>query len=531
MKKILLSLLILSPLLFSQNHTFDEFKAMPKSISKDFLIWRFIQEKNSSKEEALKLYDQTLRKSAKLQKAIRKKVGYLPPNKNIKKRDKDPKNFIIYPKSASKKSLKSLKKLYKKIQKQGKYSDVLKVMTAEKPFEALQELSAQAQCYIFNRVTSAYRAKRFNHPFSKEQLFFLSKDAQFNKTIHSIVTHKGMDRIKESLRFSPVSEKINFQNRFLLAMNALKLGDKPKANYYLERSLENAKFQSRKDQANFWLYLINEDKQYLQRLLESNQVNLYTLRARDILDKGYPNVITPHYKVKLVSDFDLHNPIDWERIKKRIKEQKPEEINKEAKHYESYHTEGVYSYLKEKASAYSKPYYAMPYIDAMMGKKRERIALLYALARQESRFVPASVSSSYALGMMQIMPFLIKHLSKERGEKLELEAMFNPYVAISYADQHLDYLTKYLYHPLFVAYGYNGGIGFTKKTLTRTKLFKKGKYEPYLSMELVPYEESKEYGKKVFTNYVVYMNLLGVKTKISPMIDQLTDPLVTDKFR
>ena len=62
-------------------------------------------------------------------------------------------------------------------------------------------------------------------------------------------------------------------------------------------------------------------------------------------------------------------------------------------------------------------------------------------------------------------------------------------------------------------------------------MFKRGRYEPYLSMELIDYAESREYGKKVLTNYVVYLNLLGVKTKITTLLNQLDKPRKTDKFR
>jgi soluble lytic murein transglycosylase len=96
----------------------------------------------------------------------------------------------------------------------------------------------------------------------------------------------------------------------------------------------------------------------------------------------------------------------------------------------------------------------------------------------------------------------------------------------------MDYLNKWLYHPLFVAYAYNGGIGFTRKTIRKKHLFKKGKYEPYLSMELIDYEESKEYGKKVLTNYVIYLNLLSKnQTRVSDFLTTLSQPEKTDRFR
>ncbi len=104
-------------------------------------------------------------------------------------------------------------------------------------------------------------------------------------------------------------------------------------------------------------------------------------------------------------------------------------------------------------------------------------------------------------------------------------------MAIKYADTHLNYLQRFLYHPLFVAYAYNGGIGFTKRSLKSGHLFGSGKYEPYLSMELIDYSESREYGKKVLANYVIYLNKLGIDTKISTLLNLLDKPAKTDKFR
>ena len=173
----------------------------------------------------------------------------------------------------------------------------------------------------------------------------------------------------------------------------------------------------------------------------------------------------------------------------------------------------------------------MPYRDIMSQLSKKRQALIYAIARKESRFVPASVSSSFALGMMQIMPFLIKHIAKERGEEIDLNEIFNPRKAIVYANHHINYLATYLHNPLFVAYGYNGGIGFTKRLIMRSDYFRNGPYEPYLSMEKIENVEAREYGKKVMVNYVIYQNKLGIPARITPYVQVLTTPSETDSFR
>lgn len=503
---------------------------MPSSFAKDYYTWRFISEKETSKKEALNAYKWTKRKSYKLKKAIQKKLGYTPQTakKNAKKRD--PNNYIIYPGTAAKKSLKALQKLQSKIQKQGKYSQTLDVMSSEHPFEQLSLQKASTQCYIFNTVGSKYRKKHFNQAFTPKQLEYLIHEKQFNQSIEKIVTTPALNKTKKSLVFMISDNNLTYQANFLLAINAIEFQQLDVAKNFLTIARSKTAYQSKFDQIDFWFYLITKKPKYLDALLKSHDINIYTLKARDILNKPYPKVESPKLAFKTFENFDVTNPIDWEKIKLEIKN-RPNDLEALAQKYKSSQTLGIYTYIKEKASHYKVPYYPMPYPLAMWGFKKERIALLYAIARQESRFIPASVSPSYALGMMQIMPFLIKHLAKERGQEVDLDEIFNPYFAVNYANQHLDYLSKWLYNPLLIAYAYNGGIGFTKRTLKSSHLFKKGKYEPFLSMELVDYAQSREYGKKVLTNYVIYMNLVGIQTRVSPLLNTLKYPSQSDRFR
>ncbi|CAA6824912.1 MAG: Soluble lytic murein transglycosylase precursor (EC [uncultured Sulfurovum sp.] len=530
MKQLLIFLLLGLTLLYANNHNFQEIKAMPSSFAKDYYIWRFINNPKSSKSEALKAYQLTKRKSHKLKKSIHKKLGYTPKTHKKNSKKKDPNNYIIYPATAAKKSLKELKKLHEKIKRQGKYSDTLTVMSSDNPFQQLSLQKASTQCYILNNVGSKYRKKHFNKAFTPTQLEHLIHEKQFNKSIAKIVTTPALNKAKKSLVFMISENTLNFQSNFFLAMNAIEFKQPKVAKNFLELARSKTKYQSKYDQVDFWLYLITKEPAYLNALIKSHDVNLYTLKARDILNKPYPKVISPQLTFEIIPDFDITNPIDWENIKLEMKNN-PDKLMSLAEKYKTTETVGIYSYIKEKETKYKVPYYPMPYPLAMWGFEKERIALLYAIAKQESRFVPASVSPSYALGMMQIMPFLIKHLAKERGQEIDLNEMFNPYLAINYANQHLDYLNKWLYNPLLVAYAYNGGIGFTKRTLKNPNMFKKGRYEPYLSMELVDYEESREYAKKVLTNYVIYLNLLGIQTKLSPLLNSLKYPSQSDRFR
>ena len=298
---------------------------------------------------------------------------------------------------------------------------------------------------------------------------------------------------------------------------------------YFENARKNYVKRYDIDKSLFWLYLSTKDDKYIKLLRESTHVNIYTLMAADTINARYPKTITESIWKSKTWGFDIQDPIDWAKVKQKM--YSGVDLNDLADDHKSQECIGVYTYLKAKACNYTESYFPMPYRKAMKHMTPERQALIYAIARQESRFVPASVSRSFALGMMQFMPFLVKHVAKEKREKIDLDDMFNPYKAIEYADFHLDYLTSYLYHPLFVAYAYNAGIGFTRKHIKNNRNFRKGPYEPYMSMEKMKNHEAREYGKKVLANYVIYLNKLGVSTRIFPLLKVLASPSETDKFR
>ena len=286
-----------------------------------------------------------------------------------------------------------------------------------------------------------------------------------------------------------------------------------------------------KDKTLFWLYLLTNQKSYLDLLKKSYHINMYTLLAADFTNAKYPkSIVTPTSDRKRSPYVNETDPIHWAKIKAKLKLPSTN-LDKLAKMCESQESIGISSYIQAKACNYTRSYFPFPYRDIMRELPKERQALIYAIARQESRFVPASVSRSFALGLMQFMPFLIDHVAKQKGEIIDYDEIFKPRKAIEYANYHLDYLEKYLYHPLFIAYAYNGGIGFTKRLITNPKYFREGAFEPYLSMEKIPNVEAREYGKRVLTNYVIYMNKLGIPTRMLTLINELTDPLETDKFR
>ena len=508
--RVILLLLLAVGILTARPLDYATLHAMPKSVEKDYYLWRYLSGQKATRSEAEKLIREAKRINGKLAKAYRKKTGHKAPRHPGRTRK---------PLTAAQKAVEAKKK-----------ATTLSVLKSDDPWHAWLQLSPAMQVTVLNHAGAAGR-KRLDHPVTPELFARLSTQYPFNQTIRRI-RRERLPEWSKALLYSP-AKKHRFTHRTLISLgfNALYRGKPAVGEMYFRLAARKSVKREEVDQALFWAYMSRHNKSYLQKLTRSYDINLYTLLARDILHVKYPRTITPalpkgHRLSRTVSD-----PIAWAKLKQKIFNKK---VDKKAlaQHYREADAVGYYSYILSKASRDTEQYFPMPYRDLLAKLPRSRQAILYAIARQESRFVPASISTSYALGMMQIMPFLVRHLAKKRHEKVNYDAMFDPRKALIYANDHMAYLTKWLKHPLFIAYAYNAGIGYTRRLIRKKHLFNgKGPYEPYLSLELVDNAQARHYGKHVLTNYVIYMNKLGTPLRMTDLLSFIHEPKKTDNFR
>jgi len=509
--------------------TLKQLEQWPKSYARDFFIWRFLDQ-NITANSADKafylinsmnwtLFHRYAKKTNKSEFKFVSKCRYLKP-KDFLLVEPSCLAIAITPYKFSKLSSYKQKKLIKKLKSYPKIVKWMSVMTSTNPFVELIESDINTFFKIYNSCGRVWRNRFLNHTLPKTLIDQLVKRKEFALTIKLIVTDNKMIDAQKSL-LNIDSEKLNHQSTFFLAMNAINFGRIKSAKRYLESAYKKAYYRFDLDKTLFWLAQIDPKGNYLDKLLKSFDTNIYTLYARELKKLPLPKVVTPEFK-KGGCDLNISNPFEWVPVLHKIKKYSSKELSKLAKKFTCSETEGHYSFLMERAARYKTEYFPMPYKTAYKDLPKDDQALILALARQESRFIPSSISTSYALGMMQIMPFLVKTLAKELKEPFDLDKMFDPIKNILYAKQHLKFLKRSLNHPILIAYAYNGGIGFTKRLLKKRGLFKKGKFEPWLSMELVHYDESRRYGKKVLANYIIYKNLLGEKIKISDVIGKIT---------
>ena len=507
--RALFALLLLIPL-GAETFSYTWIHSLPKGVEKDYYIWRYLRQKSTSKAQARRIIREASALNPSLKKAYRKKTGLRPPA--------PPRRTLRRLSPAQKRELARKKAL------------VRKILASPNPRVTWLKLDPKMQLFVFKHAGTKGR-KQLDYAISETQWQRLSRYRDANLMIHYVRRDRlpGLSRI---LRFKPAkANALRYDYLMRMGFEALDRGQTDLAEYDFARAVSKASKRESADRALFWAWKAEDDRDYLKKLVKSYDINLYTLAARDALKLPYDLGITPDLPPGKAPGFDIRNPIHWHRLKAKIFNPHTD-LNTLARKFHHAQTVGHWTYIKTKAGKDIPQYFPMPYRDYLAKFPIKRQAILYAIARQESRFIPASVSGSFALGMMQIMPFLVDHLRKVRHERIDYDDLFDPITALKYANTHLDYLTKWLHHPLFVAYAYNAGIGYTKRLIRRKDLFENNqKYDPWISLERVTNYQANDYGKKVLANYVIYMNKLGHPLRITDLLSVVHRPEFTDEFR
>ncbi len=533
-------LALLFPLLLAAAPSLQDLKQSPRGLVRDFQIWQYLQgDINAS--QADQAYTLVNGFNQKLLAAYAKKTKKESVKEEYRCSGLDTKmllaeqnascvNFALSLEQAVKLGEAEREKLSALLKETYPLKSEMLLLMNSKQF-GLDALQSGAGNFIklFNTLDYTSRHKYFNLSLTPEQINALAKEKGFETALKYIVTDDQMMQMQESLLgLSP--QELSAQSYFYLALNALGFKASNKALFYLELAQKKATLSIDSDKALFWKYLVSKNESFLKELTQSSAINIYTLYANEKLQIEVENYFTALPAQKKESQHEKKNPYAWEAVLNEVRTADEKKLAALFERYSSKEDKVLRAFIYEKMKNYQTHNFIMPYQKATSTLSNDDKALLYALARQESYFVPTAISYSYALGVMQIMPFLVKALAEGKKEEITLDEMFDPSKNIAYAATHLSYLQKHLFHPLFIAYAYNGGIGFTKRHLLQGN-FLKGSYEPYLSMELMANTQSREYGKKVLANYVVYKKILGEEVKITSLFETLTQPSRTDRFR
>ncbi|NDJ26976.1 lytic transglycosylase domain-containing protein [Campylobacter sp. MIT 19-121] len=528
--RIVLALVFTCAVAFAAIYDLQTLKTKDNSLAKDYYLHRLLEENQISKKEANSLRKQIFRYAGKIKKDLEKLVpppkAYVDP-KYAKCYNYTTKTITEANATCQKFRLSSLAFISnldtntrQNLAYNYKGSDLSTLLLAFNDTNILTFLANNQNSKDFIRTFTFLKASdldNVNASFLNE----LAKQNGFAKFAQDLIIKKQAPKLRSSfVKIDPsmVSEGV----AFYLGVNALLFNDEKKALAFFQKAYESFDKAADKDNALFWIWQINKKKEHLQSLAKSQSLNIYSLYAKELMREPLPPITFLEAK-DTKSNFNMKDPFLWQSTAKKIQKASPKELETLAKEFNSKHTLPIYAYILERQFKFKNNYFIMPYYEFIKDYDTKRQALILAIARQESRFIPTAVSTSYALGMMQFMPFVANHIAQKelKLKDFDQDDMFDPKTAYFFANHHLNYLEERLKSPVFIAYAYNGGIGFTNKMLARDDMFKKGKFEPFLSMELVPYQESRIYAKKVLANYIAYLHLLNDNTKISSIFESL----------
>ena len=132
--------------------------------------------------------------------------------------------------------------------------------------------------------------------------------------------------------------------------------------------------------------------------------------------------------------------------------------------------------------------------------------LVYAFIRAESGFTPAVKSGAGAIGLMQMMPATAKLTAREKGE-FNPQRLIVPEYNIKLGTRHLhDLMKEHNGDVVYMAAAYNAGSSALERWKKCYKGLKKDEF-----IESIPYQETRDYVKKVYASAATYRQLYGLK--------------------
>ncbi len=127
------------------------------------------------------------------------------------------------------------------------------------------------------------------------------------------------------------------------------------------------------------------------------------------------------------------------------------------------------------------------------------------LTRQESRFIVNAKSSAGAQGLMQLMPNTARLVAQRIGmKKFSMNRVNEPEVNIQLGTSYMRYVLDDMEgHALLASAGYNAGPRRALQWRAATPL------EGAIYAESIPFNETRDYVKRVFSNTMYYARLQG----------------------
>ncbi len=418
-KKILVFLFIFSSLNATQ-YSIEKLKKEENSLAKDYYIYRLLEKNKISKKDAQDLNSHIFRYIGKIKSELEKIIPlkpYINPkyakcytytantilDANLTCQSVRL-NSLVFIASLNSKDRTTLAQTFK-----NQRPDLTNLLLA---FNTSDPMSYIVQKEDINGFFKLYNySKKYDLDLNTSLVNKLPNHIGFKDFAQNIIIKKENPKFRHSmLEINP--ENVSEDSAFYLGVNALTYDKTELAYDFFKKAAQSFKSQSNKDNAIFWMWLIKNNEEDLKTLSQSSSLNIYSLYAKELTNTPFPKIESLNPSKKK-NNFNMQDPFAWQKINKQIRDANASQLDVLAKEFDTQETLPIYAYILERKNNFKKHYFIMPYYDNIKDYNKTRQALILAIARQESRFIPTAISVSYALGMMQFMPFLANHI----GEK------------------------------------------------------------------------------------------------------------------
>jgi soluble lytic murein transglycosylase len=172
--------------------------------------------------------------------------------------------------------------------------------------------------------------------------------------------------------------------------------------------------------------------------------------------------------------------------------------------------------------------YPVPHREALDAAARQwdiDEAFVYGIIRQESRFLAQARSPVGAVGLMQLMPATARWVARQMPVKpFRQDMLARPDVNLAMGTYYLHRVLAALGEPILAAAAYNAGP-------TRARRWRDDKpLEGAIYAETIPFPETRDYVKKVFTNAWYYRHrLTGSPASLRQLLGTVA-PRAADSF-